>query len=79
MTIVYPAAGSGATPRALIPENGHAIVFVRKSSGPVYYWYEALSVRYLKTDRPPTATADVVVDDQAELLWRLRAASWEVR
>jgi len=84
VTIVYPATGSGATLRALIPENGHAIIFLRKSSGPVYYWYEALSVRYLKTDRPQAPPAnpadaprlsvdDVVVDDKAELLWRLRA------
>lgn len=84
VTIVYPATGSGATLRTLIPENGNGIIFVRKSSGPAYYWYEALSVRYLKTDRPQTAPAnpaeaprlsvhDVVVDDTAELLWRLRA------
>ncbi|MBI4890587.1 MAG: sugar isomerase [Acidobacteria bacterium] len=84
VTIVYPATGSGDTLRALIPENGHAIVFLRKSSGPVYYWFESLSVRYLKTARaqpagmpaapaPRISANDVVVDDPAELLWRLRA------
>lgn len=84
VTIVYPAAGSGVMLRALIPENGHGIIFLRHSSGPIYYWYEALRVTYLKTDRPQAAPAnpaeaprlsvhDVVVDDGAELLWRLRA------
>ena len=84
VTIIYPATGSGATLRTLIPENGQGIIFVRKSSGPVYYWYEALSVRYLKSGRPQPAPAnpaeaprlsvhDVVVDDTGELLWRLRA------
>jgi hypothetical protein len=82
--VIYPASGAGATLRALIPENGRALLFVRKNSGPVYYWYEALSVRYLKSDRPQPAPAspaetprlsvhDVVVDDPGELLWRLRA------
>ncbi len=83
VVIVYPATGSGALLRACIPENGSAIVFVRHRSGPVYYWYEALSVRYLRTDRPQPASNsadaprisvhDVVVDDAPELLWRLRA------
>lgn len=82
--VIYPAGGSGNMLRACIPDNANAIVFVRHRSGPVYYWYEALSVRYLKTDppQPPPANAadaprlsihDVVVDDGDELLWRLRA------
>jgi hypothetical protein len=84
VTIIYPATGPGNLLRACIPENGQAIIFVRHRSGPVYYWYEALSVRYLKTERPQPAPAnpadaprlhvdDVVVDDSAELLWRLRS------
>ncbi|MBM3747386.1 MAG: sugar isomerase [Acidobacteria bacterium] len=84
VTIIYPATGSGAMLRAAIPEQGDAIIFVRKRSGPVYYWYEALSVRYLRPDRPQPAPAnpaeaprlsvhDVVVDERAELEWRLRA------
>ena len=55
VSILYPATGSGNMLRALIPENGNAIVFVRHRSGPVYYWYEALSVRYLKTERAQPA------------------------
>ncbi|MBX7256113.1 MAG: sugar isomerase [Candidatus Hydrogenedentes bacterium] len=77
-TIVYPATGSGKLLNACIPDAG-AIVFVRHKSGPVYYWYEALSVEYLRTEKNPTDTTkrasidDVVVDDQDELLWRLRS------
>lgn len=84
VTVLYPATGSGALLRACIPEAGNAIIFVRHRSGPVYYWYEALSVRYLRTGRPQTAPAnpaeaprlsvdDVVVDDPNELVWRMRA------
>ena len=80
LVILYPAAGSGQMLRDCV-QGRDAIVFVRHRSGPVYYWYEALSTRYLeKTDAPPHegATAplsvhDVVVDDTAELLWRMRA------
>ncbi|HNY40761.1 MAG TPA: hypothetical protein PKJ41_10215 [Bryobacteraceae bacterium] len=79
--VVYPAAGGGAMLRAAIGEQGDALIFVRHRSGPVYYWYEALSTRYLrKTDVPLGAEGtprmsvnDVVVDDPQELLWRLRA------
>ena len=82
VVIVYPATGSGRTLRACFPEQG-GIIFVRHRSGPVYYWYEALSTRYLKPDSAnPRAASDdaaqlsvhdVVVDDADELLWRLRA------
>lgn len=77
-TILYPATGSGAMLTGSVPDSG-AIVFVRHNSGPVYYWYEALSTRYLKTDNDTDAAGkvlsvrDVVVDDADELLWRLRA------
>ncbi|NUM54549.1 MAG: sugar isomerase [Candidatus Hydrogenedentes bacterium] len=77
-TIIYPATGSGTMLTACVPERG-AIVFVRHRSGPVYYWYEALSTRYLKmaNDTEPSEkrlhVEDVVVDEMDELLWRLRA------
>lgn len=84
--IVYPATGSGDTLRACFApkKNRDTIVFVRHRSGPVYYWYEALSTRYLETgdtgfsqnsclDHGNVHVDDVVVDDQGELLWRLRA------
>jgi L-fucose isomerase-like protein len=82
VNVIYPATGSGNLLRACIPEKGNAIIFVRHRSGPVYYWYEALSVRYLRADRlqaftgnpaeaPRLSVHDVVVDDGGELLWRL--------
>jgi hypothetical protein len=88
--VVYAATGSGELLRAsFTPERDKdTIIFVRHCSGPAYYWYEALSTRYLKTDRDATAgetTAysarhhadvhvdDVVVDDYGEMQWRLRA------
>ena len=84
--IAYPASGSGDTLRACFSreKDKDTIVFVRHSSGPIYYWYEALSVKYLRTDENESEQNsysdhggvyiyDVVVDDYQELLWRLRA------
>lgn len=84
--IVYPATGSGDMLRACYAKekDKDTIIFVRHRSGPTYYWYEALSVRYLKTDENESSQNsafnhggvyihDVVVDDDQELLWRLRA------
>lgn len=77
-TIVYPATGSGSLLQAALPEKG-GLIFVRHKSGPVYYWYEALSVRQLRKDGEEpdperrASVQDVVVDDAQELLWRLRA------
>jgi L-fucose isomerase-like protein len=76
--VLYPATGGGDMLDACIPDNG-ALIFVRHQSGPVYYWYEALSTRYLKkagdgTDlKRRVSVHDVVVDDKLELEWRLRA------
>ena len=84
--IVYPATGSGDMLRACFTKekDKDTIIFVRHRSGSTYYWYEALSVRYLKTDEKESEqnnclnhggvhVDDVVVDDTGELLWRLRA------
>ncbi|MFC1603488.1 sugar isomerase [Planctomycetota bacterium] len=83
--IVYPATGSGDLLRACFAKekDTDTIIFTRHRSGPVYYWYEALSVRYLDTDDAPQQNNvanhgdvhvdDVVIDDMQELLWRLRA------
>ena len=84
VTLVYACTGSGAMLRACLGITKDGLIFVRHKSGPVYYWYEALSTRYLKTDEPERSSTsdssppiahvdDVVVDDTAELLWRLRA------
>jgi L-fucose isomerase-like protein len=85
VVIVYAATGSGELLKACFAQkkDRDTIVFVRHRSGPTYYWYEALSTRYLRTgDNTPRTgrldhggvhVEDVVVDDYDELLWRLRA------
>jgi hypothetical protein len=54
------------------------IIFVRYRSGPYYYWHEGVHDRFLRahTDQfkhPTVDVNDVVVDDDDEILWRLRA------
>jgi hypothetical protein len=82
--LVYACTGGGQTLRACLELKPDALVFVRHRSGPVYYWYEALSTRYLGTDAGSGAgeetsfkagphVDDVVVDDYAEVRWKLRA------
>lgn len=84
--VIYPATGSGETLRACFApkKDRDTLIFARHRSGPAYYWYEALSTRYLATekensgpnscsDHGPVHVDDVVVDDCDELLWRLRA------
>ena len=81
--IVYPARGGGDLLRACISREKDTVIFARKSSGPVYYWYEALSVRYLQTEKETAEEAvkqgkyvhvdDVVIDEIDELKWRLKA------
>lgn len=87
VVVVYAASGSGDLLKACFAKekDKDTLVFVRRSSGPAYYWFEALSTRYLQvsrsgTDKEPSAPVDggvhvedVVVDGGDELLWRLRA------
>ncbi|UCF16278.1 MAG: hypothetical protein JSW59_02235 [Phycisphaerales bacterium] len=84
VVIVYPATGSGDMLKACFAQekDKDTLIFVRHRSGPVYYWYEALSVKYLRTDDHRGRNSyrdhggvyvdDVVVDDYQELLWRLQ-------
>ncbi|MBA7577668.1 hypothetical protein ES708_19521 [subsurface metagenome] len=81
--VLYSASGEGQLLRACFADKKDTIIFVRCQSGPLYYWYEALSTVYLKTDIPVPVlnnanekkvhVEDVVVDDYNELLWRFRA------
>jgi L-fucose isomerase-like protein len=84
--VIYAATGSGELLRACFAQtkDKDTIIFVRHRSGPAYYWYEALSTKYLQTDQTASGqnsyldhggvhVDDVVVDDYAGLLWRLRA------
>jgi len=85
VVIVYAASGSGDLLKACFApkKDRDTIVFVRCRSGPAYYWYEALSTKYLqvgqaearpasRADHGGVRVEDVVVDDYDELRWRLR-------
>ena len=82
--VLYAANGPGDLLQACFTpkKERDTILFVREGSGPAYYWYEALSTKYLQTGRPAGNSCldhgrphvdDVVVDDSGELLWRLRS------
>jgi len=84
--LLYACTGSGQLLTSCISPRKDSLIFVRHRSGPVYYWYEALSTRYLSTsggdsERHGTASGgrvhvdDVVVDDYRELLSKLRGLS----
>jgi hypothetical protein len=84
--LLYACTGSGELLQTCFAAQRDTLVFLRHRSGPVYYWYEALSVKYLDTstgpsDKPrkeglsPVHVDDVVVDDYGEVLWKLRALS----
>lgn len=77
--LVYAAGAWGRGVLEEIAKTGKdVIIFVRHKSGPVYLWYEIISPRYLRRHTDELAVKgidyqDVVVDDQDEILWRLRA------
>ncbi len=76
--LMYPAGGWMDAIDAAVKTGKDVIVFVRHKSGPVYLWYEIISPRYLRRHSDELAVKgmdyqDVVVDDQDEILWRLRA------
>jgi hypothetical protein len=76
--LVYAAGGGMDTFDALAKKSKDMIIFCRHTSGPVYLWYEIISPRYLRQHTDTLAIkgvddADVVVDSQDEILWRLRA------
>lgn len=87
--LLFPASGSADLLTACFASqpDRDTVLFVRHRSGPLYYWYEALSTRFLKQGTPqetarnradnhgPVTIHDVVIDDHDELLWRLRALS----
>ena len=76
--VLYAACGPQSTFDALTKTGKDIIFFVRSKSGPHYLWYEIVSPRYLRQHTDELRTKgmdelDVVVDDQDEILWRLRA------
>lgn len=73
--LVY-AAGGDIDPIAKFGK--HVVFFIRHHSGPLYLWYEIISPRYFRqhTDQQVIKgiePQDVVVDNYAEVIWRLRS------
>ena len=78
VVLTYGATAGGDVIEALISPERHNLVFVRHKSGPVYLWYEIVHPRLLRKTvdtygQPGLETADVVVDEYADVLWRLRS------
>lgn len=76
--LVFAASGSQAWLEGLAASKKPNILFVRHKSGPVYLWYEIAHWRLLRKSEDDKAEPnldfdDVVVDDYADVLWRLRA------
>jgi len=78
VVLVYASGGWTDLLEAASSLADHSIFFVRYRSGPVYLWYEIIHPRFLREHTDQFAKKnidhrDVVVDDQNEILWRLRA------
>ena len=76
--ILYAAGGPSSAFDEVLKRKKDTIFFVRHRSGPVYLWYEIVSPRYLRQHSDEQKLKDllpedVVVDDQNDILWRLRA------
>ena len=76
--LIYAAGGGMDTFDALNKRKKDIIFFCRHKSGPVYLWYEIISPRYLRQHTDKLAVSgvdegDVVIDNQDEILWRLRS------
>ncbi len=76
--LVYAAGGWAPFFDALIKPDRPNLVFLRHRSGPVYLWYETLHPVWMRkgSDRfvvKGIDVRDVVVDEYADLAWRLRA------
>ena len=76
--LIYAAGGGGNLLETLTVAGKWNLMFLRHEPGPVYLWYEIVSPRFLRKTvddygQPGWKAQDVVVDDHAEVLWRLRA------
>ena len=76
--LVYAAGGGMDIFDSLNKMGKDMIFFCRHKSGPVYLWYEIISPRFLRKHTDKLALSgidenDVVIDNQDEILWRLRA------
>jgi hypothetical protein len=78
VAIVYAAGGPMNAFDAIGKRCKNVLIFCRHKSGPVYLWYEIISPRYLRQHTDALKVegvddGDVIVDNQDEMLWRLRA------
>ena len=78
VALIYAATGGTKVLETLTPADRWNLIFVRHRSGPVYLWYETAHPRFLRKavdeyGHPGMTVEDVVVDNHAEVLWRLRA------
>jgi hypothetical protein len=76
--LVYAAGGGMDIFDSLNKTGKNVIFFCRQKSGPVYLWYEIISPRFLRKHTDKLAVSgidenDIVIDNQDEILWRLRA------
>ena len=76
--IIYAAGGPQEALDTLSKRSKNMLLFCRHKSGPVYLWYEIISPRYLRQHTDALKVqglddGDVIVDNQDEILWRLRA------
>ncbi|UCE49248.1 MAG: hypothetical protein JSW47_03725 [Phycisphaerales bacterium] len=77
--LIVFAAGSGTdTLNTIAALNKSMIIFVRKHTKPYYLWDEIVHSRFLRShtdnlSQPNVDFNDVAVDNNEEILWRLRA------
>jgi hypothetical protein len=76
--LIYAAGGSGNVLEKLTVPGKWNLMFLRHDPGPAYLWYEIVSPRFLRKTvddygQPGWDPHDVVVDNHADVLWRLRA------
>ncbi len=76
--VIFAAGGSNRILEAATRADRWNMIFIRHRSGPVYLWYEIISPRYLRKTvdqygQPGVSNDDVVIDDPADVAWRLTA------
>lgn len=78
VVLLYAASGGVQLLESVAKPETPAVIFVRHRSGPVYEWYEIVHPRFLRKTvdewgQPGADAMDVVVDETADVAWRLRA------
>ena len=76
--LVYASGGDPNWFSILAASKAPNVMFIRHKSGPYYLYHEIAHWRFLRRSEdvmvePNASLDDIVVDDYAEVLWRLRA------